>query len=389
MKKTLILLLAAAFTGVTTVSAQQTGAPIEKNEYIVGGIWDNWFVSVGAGIGTNATLTNKFSRMGGLGGLNDNFSLAFDASVGKWFTPFVAGRLQYNGFEAKTQINGSQSITWNSFGLHADAMLNLTALIRGYNPEGLYDLIPFAGAGILIDGSNKEPLYVAGLLNKFRLTSCLDANVELRAGVSSTRFVPTTNNLGTFFMPLSATVGLSYNFGKNFAKGYKTTMQIYDDAKNYYEAPLRAQVEALNSKNSQLTNTTNRLSRENANLKGELSVAQAEAAKAIKEAIVYTALFNINSAKLTAKSADRLMMLAGEIKSTNSNYIIEGYADSATGTPEFNQELSLARANAIYNILVEKCGIDANRLTVVAKGGSNAYEQIKLDRNAIVIMDNK
>ena len=31
----------------------------------------------------------------------------------------------------------------------------------------------------------------------------------------------------------------------------------------------------------------------------------------------------------------------------NTTYTVNGYADSATGTPEFNKELSLKRAQAV------------------------------------------
>ena len=46
----------------------------------------------------------------------------------------------------------------------------------------------------------------------------------------------------------------------------------------------------------------------------------------------------------------------------NATYTVNGYADSATGTPEFNKELSLKRAQAVVDVLVKDYGISADRL---------------------------
>ena len=48
---------------------------------------------------------------------------------------------------------------------------------------------------------------------------------------------------------------------------------------------------------------------------------------------------------------------------------IQGYTDNI-GTEEFNQELSLKRANTVLNYLVAK-GISAKRLTATGYGGNN------------------
>ena len=50
-----------------------------------------------------------------------------------------------------------------------------------------------------------------------------------------------------------------------------------------------------------------------------------------------------------------LSYLASKIKeSPNATYTINGYADSATGTPAFNQKLSLERAQVVKDLLVKK-----------------------------------
>ena len=65
-----------------------------------------------------------------------------------------------------------------------------------------------------------------------------------------------------------------------------------------------------------------------------------------------------------------LSYLADQMKQfPNATYTVNGYADSATGTPAFNKELSLKRAQAVVDVLVKQYGIPADRLKVDAGGG--------------------
>ena len=68
----------------------------------------------------------------------------------------------------------------------------------------------------------------------------------------------------------------------------------------------------------------------------------------------------------------------------NATYTVNGYADSATGTPTFNQELSLKRAQAVVNVLVKDYGISADRLKVAAGGGVDKFGQPILNRVVLV-----
>ena len=80
-----------------------------------------------------------------------------------------------------------------------------------------------------------------------------------------------------------------------------------------------------------------------------------------------------------------LSYLASKIKDTpNATYTINGYADSATGTPAFNQKLSLERAQVVKDLLVKKYGISADRLKVAAGGGVDKFGQPILNRVVLV-----
>ena len=62
-------------------------------------------------------------------------------------------------------------------------------------------------------------------------------------------------------------------------------------------------------------------------------------------------------------------------------------ANSATGSAKRNQYLSHQRAEAVYKVLVDRLGVKASQLEIVAKGGTNEFPEIPLNRVAIVDAD--
>ena len=80
-----------------------------------------------------------------------------------------------------------------------------------------------------------------------------------------------------------------------------------------------------------------------------------------------------------------LSYLANRIKEfPGTTYTINGYADSATGTPAFNEKLSLKRAQAVVDVLVKDYGISADRLKISADGGVDKFGQPILNRVVLV-----
>ncbi len=81
-----------------------------------------------------------------------------------------------------------------------------------------------------------------------------------------------------------------------------------------------------------------------------------------------TIYYELNSYKVTKDSELAIAQVASKLYN-NPNYKAEivGYCDNS-GSDEFNQKLSLKRAETVKNILVKQYGIDANRITVVGKG---------------------
>jgi hypothetical protein len=163
----------------------------------------NWFASIGGGV-------NVYSDAGISKGAATSFAL--DLSVGNWFTPASGARLQWAGMSAK----GFSGIDSDKFGfntIHVDYLWNISNTIGG-EMDRLWSFIPFAGPGVVMGskGFGSRFALAGGLLNKIRLSDCLDANLELRAvGISKTYPGAAVGKLQGRTMT-SATVGLSYSF---------------------------------------------------------------------------------------------------------------------------------------------------------------------------------
>ena len=130
-------------------------------------------------------------------------------------------------------------------------------------------------------------------------------------------------------------------------------------------------------------NWLNRRPKQNVSEKNKVKEAPA-AAPAIEGPIMGT-FFNIGSYTITPQEIMNLGYVANYIKAyPNKKFTIVGYADSATGSAKRNQYLSQQRADAVCKVLVDRFGVDASQLEVVAKGGTDKFPEIPLNRVAIV-----
>ena len=102
-----------------------------------------------------------------------------------------------------------------------------------------------------------------------------------------------------------------------------------------------------------------------------------------------TVFFQIGSAEISPRVAMNLSYLAEQMKKfPDTKYVVNGYADSATGTPDFNKELSMKRAQAVVNVLIKQYGIAADRLSVDGNGGVDKFGQPILNRVVLVKSNN-
>nr|MCR4824277.1 OmpA family protein [Bacteroidales bacterium] len=95
--------------------------------------------------------------------------------------------------------------------------------------------------------------------------------------------------------------------------------------------------------------------------------------------------FSKGQATLTQADKARLNLFAEGIKSVDSSFTINGYADKKTGSAKTNQNLSEKRAQAVLDYLVSQ-GVPASKLSINANGGVDPifFNNDALSRTVII-----
>ena len=390
MKKILMLL---AFAGVASAASAQQAEVTEfeviqvqdKYQVITNPFWDNWFFSLGGG------AEAMFGDRDWAGKFRDRISPTFNVAVGKWFTPGLGLRLQYSGVQARgwakdqtdayvksdKQDNGYFKQKFNYMNLHGDVMFNLNALFGGYNQHRVYEIIPYLGAGFTHNYSKPRVnafAVNAGIINRFRISNAVDINIEIAGMAAEDKFDGELGGKHGFDGVVSLTAGLTYRFP---ARGFARPMP-----------QLISEIELANMRRQMNEMAAANMSLQQALADAQQPVEVEEAQVVVEDANIAprTVFFTIGSSELTPREEMNLSYLAAKMKEfPDTQYTVYGYADSATGTPAFNQTLSQKRAQNVVDLLVKKYGIDASRLKVDAAGGVDKFgKPIYLNRVVLV-----
>ena len=374
MKKLFIVL---ALAGMSLTSMAQED-PTLKYSVATNSFWSNWFIQAGAewnawysneehGLGLSRSPFKKFRS-------NPGASIA----IGKWFTPGIALRTKLQGIWGKTVTDADNYGNHNSFWtLNEHVMFNLSNLIYGYNPNRVWNLIPFAGAGI--SRTMTHNLYAmqlsVGVQSSWKLNKHLNIYLEggwnrLEGDVDGIDKSNGQRGWDSHDNMFYAELGLNFNLGK------ATWNKVPDvDA---IKALSQSQIDALQK---QLDDAN----AENARLKNMLA-NQKNAGQSVKEydSTPVSVFFNINKTKIASqKDLVNVRALANYAKDNNSKLLVTGYADSATGTPAINQRLSEGRANTVAEELV-KMGVSRDNISTAAKGGVDDLSPVSFNRRATV-----
>ena len=376
MKKLLIVL---ALASVSLCSMAQDADPVQKYSVATNSFWSNWFIQVGGE--WNAWYSGQ-EHGNGLSkspfkGFRSNPGAA--VAIGKWFTPGLGLRTKLQGIWGK-QVNESEATsTSNKYWiLNEHILFNLSNMLCGYNPNRVWNFIPFAGGGVGRSMTNN--FYAmglsAGILNQFNVSRKVAINLELGwnhyEGDVDGNDMLSNDNRGwdSHDNNLYAEVGLTFNLGK---ASWDKTPDV--DA---IKALSQSQIDALNAQ-------LNDANAENARLK-KLLAEKPKAAPAVKELITtpVSVFFNINKTNIASKKdLVNVQAIAKYAKENNSKLMVNGYADSATGKPAHNQWLSEQRAATVADELV-KMGISRDNITTKGNGGVDELSPVSFNRRATV-----
>ena len=376
MKKLLIVL---AMCGLTMgAKAQETTTdPVLKYSVATNSFWSNWFIQVGAD--WNAYYSNEEHGQGLSHSPFKGFRAmpGFSVAVGKWFTPGLGLRTKFQGLWGR-QVYDDVKHTRHIWTLNENVLFNLSNMLYGYNPDRVWNFVPFLGGGInrnCCDNCYAMNLSF-GVLNTFRVSKKVGINFELGWNYAEEDFDGISEGgRGRIWEGkdnrLYAELGLTFNLGK-------ATWEKTPDVEAI-KALSQSQIDALNAQ-------LNDANAENARLKSLLAEKKDEAPAAVKNYsnAPMSVFFNINKATVASrKDLVNVKGLADFAKENNTNLVVTGYADSATGSAAYNQKLSERRAETVANELV-KMGVSRDQITTEGKGGVNDLSPVSYNRRATV-----
>ncbi len=377
MKK---LFIALAFAGISTAAVAQDTEAVPTKQYSVAtnSFWSNWFVQVG--VDWNAWYSNEEHGQGLATSPFKKFRSNPGASVaiGKWFTPGLGLRTKLQGIWGKTVTDADNFGNGNKYWtLNEQVLFNLSNMLCGYNPNRVWNFIPFAGAGVSRSCSYDRYAmdWSVGILNEFKVAKKVAINFELgwNRYEDDHDGIPAIEYKGRGFWEnhdnqLYAELGLTFNLGK---ATWEKTPDV--DAIN---AQHQAALDAVNAKLADANAENDRLRNMLANQKPQ----------SVKEFVAtpVSVFFDLGKSEIASKKdMVNVQALAKYAQDNNTKLLVTGYCDSATGTPAFNQKLSETRAQVVADELV-KLGVAKENIQTVGNGGVDSLSPVSFNRRATV-----
>ena len=350
---------------------------------------DNWFIQFGAGV-----AVPFFEGRDKSGDRSAHFTANYNFGFGKWFSPYVGWRLAFNGGPLHYDIDGYMA-RFNYVNANLDFMWDMFNSLGGVNSKRVFSIIPFVGLGgtyawnfrpstvenVRHDGGGKKtnswtmPVS-AGIQLRFRLCKYVDFFAEGRAGFYGDNF----NNVAygrPFDINVTVNGGFTITFGGRDYRSYNPCDYVgYVSTLNNQVNDLRA---ALATTSAALAVAENR--------EPCPEVEVAEVVETAPAPLMATVRFRINSAKIASTEQVNIYNVAQWMQANpDQNVAIVGYADKDTGTSAYNMKLSQRRAQAVYDELTNKYGINPDRLTMQAEG-SDVQPYSENNWNRIVIFN--
>lgn len=307
----------------------------------------SWFVNFQAG-----------AQFPGTPGMGSIISPVFTLNLGRNIIPIASARVGIEGVKSKVhdqytgEIKKFQYVTGSG-----DCLLNISNCIAYRERPVNFFLV--AGVGLNWSGmkttnsSQFSPNVRIGGLADWRLNRNLALNLEVRADNTNDQFNGRLEN-GTHDWYGSVLFGLSL-----VLPDVKPIIQKEDNSAEI--AALNDMINMLRSENAELRNR-----------KSKVEVKTVEVEKKVVERIAVLPFVFFDCAKTTINKQQALNVkaIADYMKSNKETTVtITGYA-SPEGKPELNQKLSEERAKAVADMLINKYGIDADRITTAAGGAT-------------------
>ena len=373
MRKTILLSVFAL--SALTINAQT--AVVEG-----GGFWDNWSMGIQGG----ATM-----KMSGAGFFK-SARPAFGLTVGKQWTPILGMDIQGMGYVNTT--NSSTMIDASDVSLIA--RMNLMNLFSGY--KGMprpFEIETVTGLGWLHHymngGGDADDMSARVGLNfnfnlgedaawTFGIKPAVVFNLTGEYPSKKMAFNRNHSNMEILF-------GLTYHFADSDGNRHFALVNAVDPmvlaAMNEEINDLR---EVVVAKDVELVGLADELLM----VQNQLNEARNKKVEASGETINIVesvVAFPFNQSDVQSSQMPSLEHVANYLKNNpDANITVNGYA-SPEGTEEYNLQLSQRRADAVKDILVNKYGIEANRINAIGHGVGDIFSEPAWNRVGICTID--
>lgn len=362
---------------------------------------DNWFIELSAGgnqpLVEQGYVIPEFARHAID---RKKWTATYGFAVGHWFSPYLAWRLRagYGAIHWDAPNTRDQALVYDGWsksrhaGLSLELMWDMFNSIGGVNEKRVFSIVPFIGLGgdanwhfrgnngykepiasnclriypNRFDAPNRDQLEYksvqwtlpvsAGLQFRFRLAKWVDFFAEARAQFFGDNW--NNNVVGNSVDALvQATGGFTFNIR---GRGWNT----------FNECNYVSQIAALNGQVNDLRGQLIACGETVAALQAQLPCPEVKE-KECQNVLMAVVQFNINSSVILETEDVNIWLMANWLKENpEENIDVVGMADRNTGNTPYNMGLSKRRAKAVANVLVEKYGIDRNRLTLYACGSN-------------------
>ena len=376
-----------------------TTTVLEKNTVFTNGLWYNWEVT--AAIGPHLYYGDNDWKVGKK--LEMITAPVIDLYLTKWISPSFgiglsgsSGRFKglyqgrFDSVKANFRTDEAYEGADPKYGymqlcrqrgwftdIYADFHVDFGNMLFGYKPDRFYTVDGYLGGGIImgLDQKGFIPSATAnvGLINKFRLSDNVLLAVNFRGALVGDDFdgedhtqEPDIDHWrinSKMDGNAGVTVGLTFNIGKERSKW----------------RPAHRISTVITNDNSALDS-------------GIIPAPQIErVVDTVRVSNVPEVWFHINFIidrwDLLSREMVNLNAVADLIKSTpDVRYLICGYADKQTATPEHNMMLSENRSKAVFNALVNVFGVNPDQLVRDYKGGVDYmfYNEKELSRCVMI-----
>lgn len=384
---------------LAVIASTLTASAQTENVYGKDLFFDNWYVGINAGV------ASKTTHQAVLNNLNPDFGLR----LGKWFTPTVGMFAEANALTTN-KVYGTKMTSKTfirTFKAGAGLSFNFTNMFLGYQGTPR----PFEVMGIASLGYSKNygnPVIQIGdnvsgfqcMYNKFGFDFAYNFGSDrqwqlyLEPAIIYS-IAGAKNGIEDYDGPAVAwdvnashiqlNLGINYFFKTSNGTHHFALVDVCDPNEI---ANLNDQINKLRNQSAADADKINKLQNEILNLKKALKDCEDKPAESIIDVNVPPVFYQCDKWVITKEQAQNVAVAAQVLKNHPELKLqIKGYA-SPEGPAKRNDKLSIKRALAVKNMLVNEYGIDPDRLSTEACGTTDKLFKIyELNRVAMMFVE--